>query len=176
VSVYLDHRLSGTYPKYTVLLFRSAETTSQPAAQRRPSHRRDRLCRLGAAIRDGHCSGERSRSGPAEALLQQRIASDTAFAARFYRALAIFLADRLRATTRRLGYGGTRGLDDETVLKDELDMGVHDTVSQARDRVLPGCCSIWSRGVSHSRMGAARRASDESLHDRRSRHLVVAGC
>jgi CRP/FNR family transcriptional regulator, cyclic AMP receptor protein len=38
-------------------------------------------------------------------LLQQHLASDAAFAARFYRALAIFLADRLRATTRRLGYG-----------------------------------------------------------------------
>jgi CRP/FNR family transcriptional regulator, cyclic AMP receptor protein len=37
-------------------------------------------------------------------LLQQHLTSDAAFAARFYRALAIFLADRLRATTRRLGY------------------------------------------------------------------------
>jgi CRP-like cAMP-binding protein len=69
-----------------------------------------------------------------KALLQQRLASDAAFAARFYRALAIFLADRLRATTRRLGYGGAGGLDDEAVLEDELDMGVLDTLSQAGDR------------------------------------------
>ena len=68
-----------------------------------------------------------------KALLQQRLASDAAFAARFYRALAIFLADRLRATTRRLGYSVTGGLDDET-LKDELDMGVRDTLPQASDR------------------------------------------
>src|SRR5271170_63681 len=36
-------------------------------------------------------------------LLQSRLLADVGFAARFYRALAIFLADRLRATTRRLG-------------------------------------------------------------------------
>jgi CRP/FNR family cyclic AMP-dependent transcriptional regulator len=68
------------------------------------------------------------------ALLQQRIAEDSPFAARFYRALAIFLADRLRATTHRLGYGATGDLDSETVLNDELDGGVLDTVSQAGDR------------------------------------------
>jgi len=55
-------------------------------------------------------------------------------AARFYRALAIFLADRLRATTRRLGYGGAGDLDDDAVLKDELDPNILDTVSQAGDR------------------------------------------
>src|SRR5579863_8383494 len=69
-----------------------------------------------------------------KALLQQRLGADPPFAARFYRALAIFLADRLRATTRRLGYGAAGDLDSETVLEDELDMGVLDTVSQAGDR------------------------------------------
>jgi CRP/FNR family transcriptional regulator, cyclic AMP receptor protein len=68
------------------------------------------------------------------AVLQQRLASDAAFAARFYRALAIFLADRLRATTRRLGYGRAGDLDSEAVLEDELDTGVLDTLSQAGDR------------------------------------------
>lgn len=67
-------------------------------------------------------------------LLQRHLASDPAFAARFYRALAIFLADRLRATTRRLGYGGTGDLDNEAVLEDELDVEVLDTLSQAGDR------------------------------------------
>jgi hypothetical protein len=38
-------------------------------------------------------------------LLQAKLAGDVRFAAHFYRALAIFLADRLRATTTRLGYG-----------------------------------------------------------------------
>jgi CRP-like cAMP-binding protein len=37
--------------------------------------------------------------------LREKLAADTAFASRFYRAICIFLADRLRATTRRMGYG-----------------------------------------------------------------------
>ena len=68
------------------------------------------------------------------ALLQQRLAEDPPFAARFYRALAIFLAHRLRATTRRLGYGAAGDLDSEEVLDDELDVGLLDTLSQAGDR------------------------------------------
>jgi CRP-like cAMP-binding protein len=67
-------------------------------------------------------------------LLQQRLSSNAAFAARFYRALAIFLADRLRATTRRHGYGSAGDLDSEAVLEDEIDIGVLDTLSQAGDR------------------------------------------
>ena len=69
-----------------------------------------------------------------KALLQQRLSADTPFAARFYRALAIFLADRLRATTRQLGYGATGDLDNEAVLEGELDIGTLDTLSQAGDR------------------------------------------
>lgn len=38
-------------------------------------------------------------------VLLAKLSGDTRFAANFYRALAIFLADRLRATTTRLGYG-----------------------------------------------------------------------
>jgi len=67
-------------------------------------------------------------------LLQQRLADDPPFAARFFRALAIFLADRLRATTRRLGYGSSGDLDSDAVLADELDIGVLDTLSQAGER------------------------------------------
>jgi|ERR1700722_10980083 CRP/FNR family cyclic AMP-dependent transcriptional regulator len=67
-------------------------------------------------------------------LLLQRLESDFGFAARFYRALAIFLADRLRATTRRLGYGGAGDLDRDAVLEDELDLNVLDNVSQAGER------------------------------------------
>lgn len=66
--------------------------------------------------------------------LQDRLAADEGFAARFYRALAIFLADRLRTTTRRLGYGGADDLESDQVLEDELDIGVLDAVSQAGDR------------------------------------------
>jgi CRP/FNR family cyclic AMP-dependent transcriptional regulator len=69
-----------------------------------------------------------------KSLLQQRLGADAPFAARFYRALAIFLADRLRATTRRLGYGAVGDLASEGVLQDELDVGVLDNLSQAGDR------------------------------------------
>jgi len=69
-----------------------------------------------------------------KATLQHRLAIDYGFAARFYRALAIFLADRLRATTRRLGYGRSGDLDAEAPLEDELDPAVLDTVSQAGER------------------------------------------
>jgi CRP/FNR family transcriptional regulator, cyclic AMP receptor protein len=66
--------------------------------------------------------------------VQQHLVEDPAFAARFYRALAIFLADRLRATTRRLGYGDVGDLESEASLQDELDPLVLDTISQAGDR------------------------------------------
>jgi CRP-like cAMP-binding protein len=41
----------------------------------------------------------------ADSKLREHLASDTAFAARFYRAICVFLADRMRAATQRLGYG-----------------------------------------------------------------------
>jgi CRP/FNR family transcriptional regulator, cyclic AMP receptor protein len=67
--------------------------------------------------------------------LQRKLAEDVSFASRFYRALAILLSDRLRATEKRMAYGGDQGLDDESVrLKDELDIGVLETVSIAGDR------------------------------------------
>ncbi|MBF2077905.1 MAG: cyclic nucleotide-binding domain-containing protein [Synechococcales cyanobacterium T60_A2020_003] len=37
--------------------------------------------------------------------LQQKIAADSGFAARFYRAIALFMADRMRSTVALLGYG-----------------------------------------------------------------------
>lgn len=67
-------------------------------------------------------------------LLQRKLGEDAEFAARFYRALAVFLADRLRATTRRLGYGKAGDLDNEAMLEDELEGAVLDTVSQAGER------------------------------------------
>src|SRR5271170_7984720 len=67
-------------------------------------------------------------------VLQRRLADDAAFAARFYHAVAIFLADRLRATTRQLGYGSVGDLDSEALLTDELDVGVLNTLSHAGDR------------------------------------------
>ena len=69
-------------------------------------------------------------------VLLRKLAGDHAFASRFYRALAILLSDRLRATERRMAYSGQEnGLGDETTrLKDELDPGVLDQVSAAGER------------------------------------------
>jgi CRP-like cAMP-binding protein len=58
---------------------------------------------------------------PREALLAV-FERDPGFAARFYRALAIFLSDRLRTATTEGGAG------------DELDEGLLDTLHQAGDR------------------------------------------
>jgi len=69
-------------------------------------------------------------------VLLRKLAGDHAFASRFYRALAILLSDRLRATERRMVYGEQEhGLADEaTRMKDELDPGVLDQVSVAGER------------------------------------------
>jgi len=69
-----------------------------------------------------------------KAALAQKLRTDVAFAARFYRALAVFLADRLRGTVRRLGYGASQALETDEILTDELDTGILDTVAVAGDR------------------------------------------
>lgn len=68
-------------------------------------------------------------------VLQARLDEDAAFASRFYRALAVFLSDRLRATVSRLGYGEANGsIDEEAIQEDELDLNVLDTVHLAGNR------------------------------------------
>jgi len=62
--------------------------------------------------------------------LQEHLATDDGFAARFYRALAISLADRLRAATRRLEPAAGR----DPAGEDELDTLVLDTVAVAGQR------------------------------------------
>ena len=66
--------------------------------------------------------------------LARRLEADVAFGCRFYRALAIFLADRLRGTTRRIGGGDAPRLDPRPVGKGEADSRILDAVSTARDR------------------------------------------
>jgi len=66
--------------------------------------------------------------------LADRLEADVAFGARFYRALAIFLADRLRRMDRRTGYDVARSLEGDAVLEDELNLDVLDSVSLAGDR------------------------------------------
>jgi CRP-like cAMP-binding protein len=66
--------------------------------------------------------------------LQARIDANAGFASRFYKAIAVFLAARLRATTHRLGYGKTGDLDSERTLADEIDAQMLDRVSDAGER------------------------------------------
>ena len=66
--------------------------------------------------------------------LHEKLEEDSAFAARFYRALGVFLASRLRRSQQRLGYEGDRILDDEIEHEDELDPEVLDHVALAGAR------------------------------------------
>ena len=67
-------------------------------------------------------------------ILMQKLESDVGFGCRFYRALAMFLADRLRSTLLLPSYK-ERGLGDSAViLEDELDPGILDTTSSAGER------------------------------------------
>jgi bacteriocin-type transport-associated protein len=68
------------------------------------------------------------------ALLSAQFERDTAFAARFYRALGIFLSSRLRKTQKRLGYGGEEILDEDVEHEDELDPDLLDHVALAGAR------------------------------------------
>ena len=67
------------------------------------------------------------------ALLHAKIETDAWFASRFFRAMAVFLADRLRITTARLASksgGKSSSLHDE----DEIDLEMMDSVSLAAVR------------------------------------------
>lgn len=63
--------------------------------------------------------------------MREKLGSDTAFAARFYRALCVFLADRMRTTTSRMGYGTV--VQDPNA-KDELHDDLLDAVHLAGAR------------------------------------------
>lgn len=65
-----------------------------------------------------------------EAQLNNKMEADTGFASRFYKAIATFLAYRLRDTTAQLGYGTEANLDNP----DELDDNVMDNVYLAGTR------------------------------------------
>jgi CRP/FNR family transcriptional regulator, cyclic AMP receptor protein len=66
--------------------------------------------------------------------LEARLMQDAPFAARFYRALAVFLSDRLRSTVGLLGYGAGQTLEDQASYADEIDTAVLDNVSLAGAR------------------------------------------
>ena len=67
-----------------------------------------------------------------DAVVREKLASDLAFASRFYRALCVFMADRLRHATRRMGYGSA--VPDENEDRDELNDDLLDNVHLAGAR------------------------------------------
>lgn len=62
--------------------------------------------------------------------IDAKLSADERFAARFYRALAMFLSDRLRSTLAGFGYGAAGA----GLARDELDLNVLDRVHQAGAR------------------------------------------
>jgi bacteriocin-type transport-associated protein len=66
--------------------------------------------------------------------LAAKLERDTAFAARFYRSLAVFLSQRLRDTVRGLGYGKGQPLREDVAYDDELDAHLLDSVHLAGSR------------------------------------------
>ena len=66
--------------------------------------------------------------------LYARLERDAWFAARFYRAVAVFLADRVRNTVSRLGYGASQPMDEDAEYQGELDLDVLDNVHLAGAR------------------------------------------
>lgn len=72
-----------------------------------------------------------------KALLNDKLACDLGFAARFYRALAIYLSSTVRERHRMLGYGADVNLDEiekDENDADELDPNVLDNVYLAGER------------------------------------------
>jgi CRP/FNR family cyclic AMP-dependent transcriptional regulator len=66
--------------------------------------------------------------------LEERLVQDVSFAARFYRAIAVCLSDRLRSTVGMLGYGSGEALNHDARDSDDIDMAVLDQVSVAGAR------------------------------------------
>jgi bacteriocin-type transport-associated protein len=66
--------------------------------------------------------------------LNTKLTQDVAFSARFYRAIAVFLSDRLRGTMGFLGYGPDQPLDEASTYADELSPDTLDNLSLAGAR------------------------------------------
>lgn len=69
-----------------------------------------------------------------KAALEARFAEDVGFGMRFFRALTVLLADRMRSNIKRMKFGEAAGLDSDEFLEDELEEGLLDSVSLAGDR------------------------------------------
>ncbi len=66
--------------------------------------------------------------------LDERFEQDAPFAARFYRALAVYLAGRLRHTTNRLAYSFGQALDEDSPAGGEFDSDMLDNADVAGAR------------------------------------------
>jgi CRP-like cAMP-binding protein len=64
-------------------------------------------------------------------VLNEKLSQDPAFGSRFYRAIAMFLSQRMRNTISRMGYGDDKVEEDNI---DELDTKVLDNVALAGAR------------------------------------------
>jgi CRP-like cAMP-binding protein len=69
-----------------------------------------------------------------QSAVNARLRTDQAFASRLYKAIAVFLAQRLRRTVTSLGYSDSRILDEETEVQDEIDPQLLDSLSLAGAR------------------------------------------
>lgn len=67
-----------------------------------------------------------------DALVREKLETDLGFASRFYRALCVFMADRLRGTTQRFGYGSSP--TEDVHAKDELNDDLLDNIHLAGAR------------------------------------------
>lgn len=68
------------------------------------------------------------------AAVEARLKDNDGFGHRFYKALAMFLADRLRTTVSRLGYGEAGRMNQAEIMEDEIDDRLLDSVSLAGDQ------------------------------------------
>ena len=66
--------------------------------------------------------------------LRQKLDADSGFAARFYRALGVFLSARLRRTMETMGYAQGVTLEEEESAPDEIDPELMDSISLAASR------------------------------------------
>lgn len=66
--------------------------------------------------------------------LETKLTQDIPFSARFYRAIAVFLSDRLRGTVGLLGYGPGQPLDEASSYADEISTDTLDNLSLAGAR------------------------------------------
>jgi bacteriocin-type transport-associated protein len=66
--------------------------------------------------------------------LRMKLDEDVGFAARFYKAIAMLLSDRLRSTVSHLGYGSELELDENIEDKDEVSSDMLETMALAGNR------------------------------------------